>query len=165
MRFVAFIRCQRHKPELKTQTWIRQGSPAPSAVLQPVQMLRHPILVLNRSLQSSMGKAFQESRVATRPNLPIKGRGKTGLLTRASNKSCWLGFHHPIVNASNTPWLCWRGKSIAQFHLPQQSSILACSADSESSSISQIIQMAQGSSYLLVDVRVLERRREKTKKH
>ena len=36
LRCVAFIRCREHKPELKTQTQIRQGSPASSAVLQPV---------------------------------------------------------------------------------------------------------------------------------
>ena len=40
LRCVAFIRCREHKPELKTRTQIRQGSPASLAVPQSVQMLR-----------------------------------------------------------------------------------------------------------------------------
>ena len=42
--------------------------------------------------------------------------------------------------------LAWQ--SNAKSHLPQQSSILACRADSESSSVSHIVQIAQGSNYL-----------------
>ena len=42
--------------------------------------------------------------------------------------------------------LAWQ--SNAKSHLPQQSSILACRADSKSSSINQIVQIAQGSNYL-----------------
>ena len=130
LRRVAFIRCREHKPELKTQTWIRQGSPASSAVLQPVPNVATHNLDFNRLLQSGAGKGVQEPRVATRPHLPFKA-GKNRFVGASLKQStvklpqtsisCWLGFHCPLVNTSNTPWLCWRGKSIAQLYLPQQS--------------------------------------------
>ena len=70
----------------KTQTWIRQGSQASSAVLRPVQILRHPILVLRRSLHSSAGKASRNE--GWQQGLICQSRaGKIGLSAQASNKA------------------------------------------------------------------------------
>ena len=104
----------------KTQTWIKKYKP------RFVRDHQHRQLYSNQlkccGVQSWL-KGVLESRVATRPHLPVNGREKHVCRYRPQTKhcqvapdvhmSCWLGFHCPLVNASNTPWSCWRGKSIA----------------------------------------------------
>ena len=130
LRCVAFIRCREHKPELKTQTQIRQGSPASSAAPQSVPGVaahNHDLNVaahnrdFNRSLPPGAGKSVLESRVATRPHHASQGgedrfvgaslKQNTVELPQTS-MSCWLGFHYPLVNASDPPWSCWRGNPL-----------------------------------------------------
>ena len=94
LRCMAFIRCREHKPELKTQTQIRQDHQHHQLYFNQFKHCGSN-LCSSRLLPSGTGKGVLESRVATRPHRASQGGEKQVCRRKPQTKHCQVAsdFH------------------------------------------------------------------------